>query len=170
MNRKLLILVIVAVFILLSLSVTTVASTKVVACDAVRFTCPQLKTPYNATEVPCSVPVIFTWWKFYETTTFHFKLSMDPDMSNPVVMAIVEDLQYKYVGPLKCNQNYFWHVRAEEPEISEFSAVYSFYTSKYPPDNGVGSKNPFLFQQWVYIVIAAVLFLVLIAGIWRILR
>jgi hypothetical protein len=166
MHKKLLIMVIFVVFVLLLISALVVDNVAAYPLSSVSV---RLKTPDNGAEVPCGVPVIFTWDE-YDVTAYKFMLSMNPDMSDPVVMAVVEDVEYKYIGPLKCHQNYFWRVRIEEPTRSEDSATFSFHTSTSPPDSEAGSKNPFIFQQWVYIVIAAVLFLILVAGTWRILR
>lgn len=91
---------------------------------------PQLFSPENACGCPCNAPVAFSWSPLREITRYRFELSENPDMSSALVSQDVTTTSYEYSGKLKCNTNYFWRVRSEEPFPSEWSATFSFQTGE----------------------------------------
>ncbi len=93
---------------------------------------PQLLAPDNGCGCPCNAPSAFSWSPFKETTEYRFELSLNHDMSAPLVSTAVKTTAYQYGGQLKCNTNYFWRVMAVRPAPSEWSAVFSFKVRPEP--------------------------------------
>jgi hypothetical protein len=126
---------------------------------------PLLLAPDNACGCPCESPVSFTWSPLKDITEYQFEFSENADMSSALVSQEVTTTSFDYEGKLKCNTNYFWRVRANEPFPSEWSATFSFLTQPESvteePEKGKTENQPAipLFAIIIIIVIGVVLFI-----------
>ena len=87
---------------------------------------PLLLTPKGGCGCSCDGPVSFSWTPVKGATSYKYELSLNPDMSSPLVTTTVSSTAYQYEGQLDCGTSYFWRVRSEQPVLSDWSAVFSF--------------------------------------------
>ena len=140
---------------------------------------PRLKLPYNAVTIPCASPIVFEWFKWNQSSEYRYELyiykngndyreDIGPLDGGPFIVEILKDTVYEYSGPVKCNQIYFWHVRAEKPEISMYSALFSFTTEKtLPPTSDIEDKSQYQrLSSWMYLIMALGALVVMGVGIW----
>jgi len=106
---------------------------------AVDTAAPMLLSPNNGT-IGCPVkPASFSWSPFKETTKYKFVLAKDAAMTQVVTEAKVATTAFEYDGTLYNSTNYFWRVRAIEPSLSDWSAVFVFQTEPKP---GIAAPAP----------------------------
>jgi hypothetical protein len=116
--------------------------------------CPWLLSPSNGSAGQSINHPSFSWKAFNDTIKYQFALSTDSGMSNMVNEAEVSANSYEYDGALNYSTYYFWRVRALEPELSEWSATFTFQTAAAPPKlPEIQSQN----AMWPPILIAMVI-------------
>jgi hypothetical protein len=133
---------------------------------------PMLRSPDFDEVIPCDIPIVFKWNPppSVDVYTYKFELFEDLDFPNQIAMALVDDTKYEYNGAIKCGQNYFWNVIGVEPLRGERSATWGFSTENAPPVSSGQDEPTLFFPVWVYYIITAVLFTILILGIWKLTR
>ena len=72
-------------------------------------------------------------------------------MSSPLVTATVGLTGYEYQGQLECGKSYFWRVRADQPVLSDWSAVFSFTVLPESETKAVDTQQPIQIPRWVWI-------------------
>ena len=112
---------------------------------------PQLLEPKGGCGCPCEGPVSFSWTPFKGTTSYKYELSQNADMSSPLVTATVGLTGYEYQGQLECGKSYFWRVRADQPVLSDWSAVFSFTVLPESETKAVDTQQPIQIPRWVWI-------------------
>ena len=90
-----------------------------------------LQPCHEACDVP-SYPLGFSWTPMQGTTSYHFLLSRDPGLGQPVIDQAVNATAYKLPWRLEYQTAYFWQVTPVEPIPGDPSPVFAFITEKEP--------------------------------------
>ena len=109
----------------------------------------------------CDAPVCFSWSPFKETIKYKFELSENADMSDPILVTMVNTTAYQRDTVLKCGTNYFWRVQAVEPWESDWSATYSFQTKANKKQGRTGIPFTQHTSVWTWVAIGIYIILVL---------
>ncbi len=83
----------------------------------------------------CAVPAYplgFSWTPLQGITSYHFVLSRDPGLSQPVIDQAVNATAYKLPWRLDYQTAYFWQVTPVEPIPGDPSPVFAFTTQHEP--------------------------------------
>ncbi|RPJ62918.1 MAG: hypothetical protein EHM12_03535 [Dehalococcoidia bacterium] len=113
---------------------------------------PQLLEPKGGCGYPCGGPASFSWTPFKGTTSYKYELSTNADMSSPLVSASTGTSGYEYQGQLECGKSYFWRVRAEQPVLSDWSAVFSFTVLPEAETMAADTQQSVQVPRWVWLV------------------
>ncbi len=113
----------------------------------------QLLAPDNGC-LGCPVePASFSWSPFRDTEIYGFVLAKDAAMEDAVVSTEVPGTAYSYDGVLDYGTNYFWRVRAVEPQPGDWSATFCFRTEPAPVQPPPSSSHHPV-PPWVWVIIA----------------
>ena len=94
---------------------------------------PQLASPLHGS-IDCPVTALdFAWVQFKDYSEYKFVLATDPAVTEIIDEAQVSGCNYWYNGTLNYSTEYFWHVMAVGPTLSDWSVTWSFQTKAAPP-------------------------------------
>jgi hypothetical protein len=171
MKKRYPILVLLAIVIILLLSAFTGNG---ISSVAGYYPEPFLLSPDFGEVVPCDKPILFRWKppdvNKYEPDEYEYELFREGESVNQVIKVLLDSTKYKYDGPIKCGQRYTWSVDVHRPSGLQKSVNWHFFTEEATPVSSNQDKSPFIFPVWLYYLIAAILFIVLILGILKFTR
>jgi len=113
---------------------------------------PQLLSPDNGCLGCPMKPARFSWSPFKGTTKYRLTLAKNATMTDILVETDVPTTSYEYGSTLNYNTNYFWQVKAIEPTLSDWSAIFCFQTEAAPIPQS-SPKAPQAASAWIWFII-----------------